>query len=56
MTLLGTENLELSLGYDNFLWYYEMVLPNHNQLPILQANLGFQDTQEDIVSNLNTCA
>ena len=33
-----------------------MVLPHENIFPFLQANLGFQDTQEDIISNLNTLA
>lgn len=31
-----------------------MVLPHENIFPVLQPNLGFQDTQEDIISDLNT--
>ena len=31
-----------------------MVLPHENIIPVLQAILGFQDDQEDIISSLNT--
>lgn len=31
-----------------------MVLPHDNFFIVLQADLGFQDDQEDIISSLNT--
>ena len=32
------------------------MLPHENIFPVLQPNLGFQDTQEDIISDLNSLA
>ena len=33
-----------------------MVLPSHILFPVLQPNLGFQDTQEDIIFDLTSTA
>ena len=33
-----------------------MVLPGYNVFPWLQPDLGFQDTQEDIISDLTSTA